>query len=92
MTAHRRVIEDRADEAAANLADITRAHANFKSELDSLVRLYKRLSDDPEFHVSEAIAHIEYGIDELVHAMNAAAATLPDLDANYPGRSAPGSH
>lgn len=92
MPANRRVIEDRADEAAANLADITRAHANFKSELDSLMRLYKRLGDDPEFHVSEAIAHIERGIDELWCARLAVAATLPDLDATYPGRSAPGSH
>ncbi len=92
MTAHRRVIEDRADEAEANLSDICSAYANFKSELDSLVRLYKRLSDDPDYHVSEAIAHIERGIDELWCARLAAARAVPDLDANYPGRSAPGSY
>ena len=68
----RRAIEDKADEALSNLEDIQSARTNFKSELDSLVRLYNRLSDDPDYHVSEAIAHIERGIDELTLAANAA--------------------
>lgn len=85
-------LEDAADDALANLSDIRRSHDNFKAELEILVRLSKRLGDDPDNHISEAITHIERGVDELWCAKLAAAAAVPDLDTTYRSGRRPGSY
>jgi len=91
MTARLR-LEDAADDALANLSDIRRSHDNLKAELEILVRLYSRLGNDTDDHISEAIALIERGVDELWCAKLAAASAVPDLDTTYRSGQRPGSY
>ena len=89
MTAHRRVIEDRADEAEANLSEIEGARKDAELCMARLKRIAHLCPLDQAMLIDDAIYRIEQGIDHLVKAERY---PVPDLDTNYPGRSAPGSH
>lgn len=88
MQTNRRVIEDRADEAEDR---ITRWHA-MREALEAM--LCELTADDKQTNtdLGDAMNAIQEAGSALFMAEVAEQCTLPDLDANYPGRSAPGSH
>lgn len=85
--------EDAADEAQANLAEIEGIKADLMLAVSRMDKLIKRLDAD-HCHIEDAANMVQDDVvnGRLFLAEQAIKATLPDLDANYPGRSAPGSH
>jgi hypothetical protein len=94
MTAHRRVIEDRAYGAEDDLAELAGIKADLMLAVSRMDKLIKRLDGDLCGNVEDAASMVQDDVvnGRLFLAEQAIKATVPDLDATYPGRSAPGSH
>lgn len=94
MTAHRRVIEDRAYGAEDDLAELAGIKADLMLAVGRMDKLIKRLDGDLCGNVEDAASMVQDDVvkGRLHLAEQAIKATLPDLDNTYPGRSAPGSH